>query len=136
MPSKAVYDAVKARLDENWSDLPVVYPDTWGEGPEDGSAFVAIQFPLASSEQMSTGAPGANVWRETGAIRFVVNSIRGEGLVDGLQYCDDLADLFRGKLFDGVTTWAPSPPVIDDRGDMGNYQQLSFTVEYQYDLIG
>lgn len=135
MPSKAVYDAVKARLDANWSALPVTFPDTAQETPDDASPYVVVQFPISSSEQMSIGAPGANVWRETGAIRFVINSSRGAGLTDGLQWADDLAALFRGKIFDGVRTYAPGSPVIDDRGDMGNYQQLSFAVEYDFDLL-
>jgi hypothetical protein len=136
MPSKAVYDAVKARLDAGWSGLPVTYPDTRTETPENASAFLVVEFPTSSSEQLTTGAPGANFWRETGTIRFVINSERGSGIADALGWADDLAALFRGKTFDGVTTWAPSPPVIDDANDRGMYAQISTAVEYWYDLTG
>lgn len=136
MASKAVVDAVEARLAANWSACPVYGLNSEAETPADGSPFLVVQYPVARSEQMSVGSPGANLWREEGAIRIVIHAQRGEGAADGLTWADELAALFRGKIFDGVTAWAPSPPVIDANNESGNYFALAIAIPYQFDLIG
>lgn len=136
MADKSVIDAVNARLASLWTSCPVRGLNLEGDTPADGSAFLAVEYPIASSSQISIGSPGSNVYREIGAIRFVINVQRGDGLDGGSQMAKDLAALFRGKQFSGVNTWAPSSPVLDDRNDIGNYWKLTFAVPYYFDLIG
>lgn len=136
MPLKLVVDAVEARLAEGWTKCPVVGINLTGNTPKDGSPFVQVSYPVANGEQLTVGAPGQNVYRETGAFRLVVNARRGRGVADGLAWADELAALFRGKEFGGIQTFAPSSPVIDDRNDEGNYFVLSFAVPYQADILG
>lgn len=136
MALKLVVDAVAARLAAQWTACPVVGINIQGRAPKDGSLYVVVQYPVASSDVISTGTPGANVHRETGVIRFVVNAERGDGVSAGLTIADDLASLFRSKVFGGVRTFAPSSPVIDDRNDDGNYFVLSFAVPYEADIFG
>jgi len=136
MASQAVVAAVNTRLEAAWTTLPVIGPNLQGEPPADGSAFLTVQYPVASEQQKSIGAPAANVWREEGAIRFVLAIERGQGVDQGLQWADALRALFRGKQFSGVTTYAPSPPVIDDSNDDGLYWKLTFVVSYYFDIIG
>ncbi|MDV2987009.1 UNVERIFIED_CONTAM: phage tail terminator-like protein [Methylobacteriaceae bacterium AG10] len=136
MPLKLVVDAVEARLTEGWTKCPVVGINLTGNTPKDGSPFVQVSYPVANGEQLTVGAPGQNVYRETGAFRLVVNARRGRGVADGLAWADELAALFRGKEFGGIQTFAPSSPVIDDRNDEGNYFALSFAVPYQADILG
>src|SRR5882724_10371232 len=121
MPSKAVVDAVEARLAANWTTTPVVGINLQPEVPADGSPFLTVQYPVSGGEQVSIGTPGAQRWRENGAIRFVLAIQRGNGVGQGLQWADSLAALFRGKQFSGVNTWAPSAPVLDDSNDRGDY---------------
>lgn len=136
MASKGVVDAIKARL-EGWDGgLPIVHPNETNESPADGSAYVRVDYPVSRSSQMSIGAPGANIWREEGVFRLVIYSTRGENLDEGLLIADSLASLFRGKNFDGVQTFAPSPPATNDDSDNGNYYILAVAVPYQFDLIG
>ncbi len=133
----AVSTAVEARLAAHWTRCPVrTLNSTEGDTPADNSAFLVVQYPVGSAAQISTGAPGANVFRDEGAIRFVLNVETGEGTLRALTWIDELASLFRGKLFDGVRTDAPSPPVIDDRNDAGGWFSLSFSVPYQHDIFG
>ena len=38
----------------------------------------------------------------------------------------------RQVVCDGVQTWVPSTPIIDDRNDQGNYFPVSFSVPYHF----
>lgn len=136
MPLKLVVDAVEARLAENWTRCPVVQANLIGVVPGGTDPFVQVFYPVSNGEQLTVGAPGQNVYRETGALRLVINARRGKGAGEGLAWADELAALFRGKEFGGVRTFAPSSPTIDDRNDEGKYFVLSFAVEYEADIFG
>lgn len=136
MALKKVVDAVAARLSAQWDRCPVYGINDKGETPGDGSPFVQISFPVANGEQLTVGDPGNNVYRETGAFHLAVHAQRGAGVTAGLTMADELATLFRGKNFDGVQTFAPSSPAIDDRNEEGMYFTLSVAVPYQADLLG
>ena len=144
MASLAVINAVEARLAALWTPLalcPVIGVNLQAQAPADGSPFLQVQYPIANGEQISIGAPGTNVFRETGAIRFVFATQRLAGLQTGLGWCDTLSAIFRGKKFNAngsanVNTWAPSSPIVDNNNDDGNYWLLSFVVPYYIDVTG
>lgn len=136
MASTEVVAAVKAQL-ATWSRFAATTIDYQNETfttPSDGSTFLQVDFPIAASDQASLGAPGANKFRDTGAIRFIVNVEAGQGADTANTYAGELATLFRAKsLNSGVITYAPSPPVY--LGVDGNYASWSITVPYQYDHL-
>lgn len=134
MASAAVFNAVRTRLDANWSTTPVVYPNEVFTTPADGSAFVQVEFPVADEQQISIGAPGNNVFRDVGTIRLVINIAKGQGLTVANAYAGTLGSLFRGKDFDNVITYAPTPPVY--LGVDGDYAAVSVAVPYYFDLVG
>ncbi|KQT13992.1 hypothetical protein ASG40_19385 [Methylobacterium sp. Leaf399] len=137
MALSAVSAAVEARLAGGWDKCPIrTLNDLAGDTPLDDEPFIELQFPVSQSEQISTGSPGTNVYRDEGVIRFVLNEVRGQGMVRALAWVDELAALFRGKYFDGVRSYAPSQPVLDDRNDDGRYFRLSFAVPYEHDTLG
>jgi hypothetical protein len=145
MALKAVRDAVEARLSAEWNEFPFRFVNQDGETPtpnQNGEVipgvtpWLRVTYPVANSQQQSLGSPGANVWREEGAFRITIGVETGDGLDRALEWADGLAAIFRGKSFDGVTTWAPSSPVIDDRNYQGGWYKVSFAVPYWYDLIG
>lgn len=136
MPLQIVVDAVEARLAASFAGCPVYGVNTQGETPPGGGPFVQVSYHVANGEQLTVGAPGANIYRETGAFRLEVNARRGKGVQQGLAWADELAALFRGKEFGGIQTFAPSSPSIDDRNDAGNYFKLSVAVPYQADIFG
>lgn len=137
MAKKRVIDAVEARLGQGWQGAPVYgLNGRIGDTPKDRSPYVLVQYPYNTARQLTFGAPGANVWRDEGGIRFVIHVARGSGVAQGLAWAEEIADLFRGKEFGGVQTFAPSSPVIDDANENGNYFILSLVVPYQFDLIG
>lgn len=143
MPQKSVVDAVEHRLDTLWlapeqimarvalhlPECPVFGINLQGDVPADGSVFAEVQYPVANVRQMDLAA---RRYREEGTIRLIVNAQRGLGVQDGLRLTDMLAAIFRSKKFDGVQTWAPSTPIIDDRNDQGNYFPVSFSVPYHF----
>lgn len=136
MARKAVVDAVMARLDALWDGPPIMETNVLGDAPGDGSAFVMVQFPVANEHRATFGAPGANIYREEGGIRFVINVERGKGVSDALTLADKMAGIFRGKEFQGVQTFAPSSPAIDDRNEEGLFYQVSVVVPYHHDILG
>lgn len=144
MASPAVTAAVTAQL-ASWTRAPVVDPNTQQEEPPvavDGAGnvtaqpYLVVQYPVATSTQSSIGAPGANVWRERGVIRFVLNIPRAVGIGQAMGWMDELIALFRGQKFGGVNTWGPSSPILDDSNDVGNFWVLTSAVEYYADIIG
>lgn len=137
MGLSAILAAVSDRLAAEWTRCPVREPNAKNRNtPEADEPFVEVQYPVMISAGISIGEPGSNLYRDEGAIRLVLNVVRGKGIVEAAVWIDELRDLFRGKIFDGVRTFAPSPPVIDDRNDDGRYYLLSFAVPFEHDYLG
>lgn len=135
MASAAVLAAIRARLTANWTATPVIYPNESSATPGDAAAFLTVQFPVALGDQITVGAPGNNVFRDSGAIRFVLAVPIGSGLEQGLAWIDQLRTLFRSVKFASVTTYAPSPAVENNANDDGNYWVLSFSVPFYADIF-
>lgn len=131
MASAAVIAAVKARQEAGWTTAPFLYPNESYPLSDNPSTFVAVEFPVAASDQASLGAPGANKFRDLGTIRFTINTPVNIKTDLAIQYAGELANLFRAKVFDGVITYAPSPPVY--LGAEGNYAAWSISIPYKYD---
>jgi len=131
MASKAVVDAFEAQIGATWSGLAVVGTNTSGESPSDGSSFIIIQFPVSTAVRITVNT---GRYFEEGAARFVINMQRGDGLGAGLTKADALATLFRDVDFGGVETFVPSPPIIDDTNEDGNYYAFAVIVPYRYEF--
>lgn len=113
----------------NLPALPFGGINVEGDIPPDASMFGEIQFPVGNVQQMDLAA---RRYREEGAIRVIVNWQRGLDIKGGLKLAGLLAAMFRSKKFDGVQTWVPSVPVVDDRNDNGVYFPVSFSVPYHF----
>lgn len=145
MASKAVVDAVEARLATNgaWMSidgnaLPVIGMNTEGEAPADGRPHIEVTYPVANERQLTLGSPGSNQWKEDGAFRIIINERRGIGIARANGWAEELATLFRGvALASGaIQCFGASPPVINSGNDLGNYWQMSFVVAYWFFRIG
>ncbi|MDB5618466.1 phage tail terminator-like protein [Tardiphaga sp.] len=135
MAGKKVVDAVAARLAANWTLCAIIDDDTSGQGTGDGKPYVTIEYPVSAENQITVGAPGNNVFRESGAFRIVLSFSTGSGLSQPLDWIDQLRALFRGKQFDGVTTWAPSPAAVDNSNYVGGRFLISFSTPYFADIF-
>ncbi|MCS0501620.1 hypothetical protein [Ancylobacter mangrovi] len=132
MASASVFSAVQARLEANWSRSPVVNLNDVSEAQD--PPWVTFQVPLSNEEQITIGAPGQNVFRESGVLRLVLAIPRGARIAPWLEWMDDLRALFRSRQFDGVRTYGASPAVLDDRNDDGKFWLLSAAVLYDADI--
>lgn len=131
MASPDVIAAVRQRLD-GFTAAPLYFPN---EALPDGQTFVAVQFPVATEEQASIGAPGSNVFREEGVIRFTIAVRAGSG-TEGLgNIATALRNLFRNARFGGVRSYVPTTPVLDDRSDAAGSFKGSFVVPYDFDTF-
>lgn len=137
MASGAVTDIVTAWLTANWTATPILVANVDGSVPADGSAFAIIEFPIAAEEQISIGAVGTRVWRESGTFRFVLCAPIGSGLNDPanpwLNRIDALRAVVRGAKYQNVQTWGPGAPEPKDQSDRGAYYELSFSTEFYFD---
>lgn len=142
MASAAVMGIVRARVGALWVTTPVFYPNEQQtssglQTPADGSPFLEVQYPVSGEDQKSIGNPGNNIWREMGAIRFVLQIPRGAGVETYVSWLDGLRTNFRGKTLGSsgeMKTFQATPAVLDDRNDSGNYWSISSSVAYWYDI--
>jgi hypothetical protein len=135
MAHTQVINAVSGRLAALWSLCPVqIEPAGPQPPPRDGSLFLAVEFHSSYSRQATIGSPGANIYRDEGAIRFVLHVPNSTGYRAGSEQCQILAGLFRGQQFDGVETFAPSPASVDRSRTGGNYLALAFVVPFKFDF--
>ena len=135
MASKAVMDAVDGRLAAAWTRAPIYGPNAPEQMPNDAGAFVSLMFPVADEKQITLGEPGTRLYREDGAFRVVLSVPLGSGMSPWLEWIDEIRSVFRGVVFDGVTTWEATPPAINSESDDGAYMLLSVAVPYQFDFI-
>lgn len=135
MASVAVMTAVEARVATYWSASAVVAANTSGDTPAAGTAFLTVQYPVASEDHISLGQVGQRGFRENGGIRFVLSIPRGEGISYWQGLLEALTAYFRAAQFGGVSTLSPSPPLTDDSNDNGSYWLLTSVVEYYFDIF-
>jgi Bacteriophage related domain of unknown function len=131
MPLKAVADAVENRLTSNWTATPVIPYDTQPEPPSDVEGFVVVQYPVVNGVRPGLGR---TFWEE-GVIRIILNVVRGIGSAQALTWSGELAYMFRAVKFDGVETFMPDGPVIDDTIEEGNWVMYSISIPYRYEFV-
>jgi hypothetical protein len=135
MASKLVMDAVAALLATYWTACPIIGVNAIGDTPADGSEFLTVQYPVSNETPITLGQVGQRLFREAGAIRFVLSVPRGLGIDLGAQHVDTLRALFRAAQFGGVNCLSASPSAIDDGNDDGAYYRMRVIVEYYADIL-
>lgn len=132
MPSAAVESVFRTRLAAGWDAANGVILGTNGvsEPPPDGGPFLVIHYPIATNSR-----PVLTRKRfEEGAARIIYNVKKGILPETSLPLADTIAALFRGDklIVDSVEFFEPSPPIINDDNDDGNYYELAVVVPYRY----
>lgn len=136
MARKQVYDAVKSALDGGFSACPVIYPNQTMTPPVDNGPFVEVQYPFVDAEQRTIGAPGSNILREEGAIRFVIAVPVTYG-TDGIYtVANALIALFTNLRSGAFRTYVPTSPTFDDRNERNGWFVASLSVPYDHDITG
>lgn len=135
MASQAVFAAVMTRLEANWDETPITDANGGGRVPARNTPFLSVEFPIASEQQLTVGAPGHNVFREEGAFRIVLSVPIGHKLTPFNGWIDTLRTVFRAQSFGGVETWGAAPAITNARSANGAYYELSFAVPYRFDFF-
>jgi hypothetical protein len=129
MPSATVEAAFQARLYEfTLGDPPVIPAITVGQPSNTDDAFIVIQYPVVNGSKPVLGRH----YFEEGAARLVLNVRRSAEMETALGLADDIAGMFRDYKFHGIETFTPSPPIINEVSNDGNWFSLSVIVPYRY----
>lgn len=134
MASAAVKTAVEAQL-QSWSGLsayPFVDENDVGNSPDD--KFLTIEYPVANEDRINVGARPV-IFRETGAIRFVLHILNMSGLAAAVVTIDTLRDHFREQTLAGVDTFEAAPAAYDKSNRRGSFYEIAFVVTYRFDLF-
>lgn len=139
MASSFVVSTIAAAVAANWSYTPVVLPNDEGLAPDDGSAFLVLEFPPVGDEnQITIGAVGTRVFREEGAFVLTLCAPIGMGVnptaSPWLDRLDALRAALRGQNFSNVNTLAATPPHENGESDRGAYYELAVAIPYYFDL--
>lgn len=133
MARQAVVDAVETNRLNLWTYGPVAGMVRQDERLDSSSTFLAVQYPVANTARRSVGD---RLYREEGAVRFVLQFTRDENRALMMQRADELADLFRDQTIGSVRFLQPTSPFIDDNNDEGNFYSLSIVAPYTFDYPG
>ena len=129
MPSAVVDAAFQARYYEHTLNDPPLYSAILSGQPANSlDAFVILQYPVVNGSKPTIGRH----YFEEGAARFVLNVRRTAEMEAALSIADDLASIFRDRKFHGIQTFTPSPSIINDTSNDGNWFSLSVIVPYRY----
>jgi len=129
MPSATVEAAFQARYyEETLNDPPIIPAIVVGQPANTHDAFVVLQYPVVNGSKPVLDRH----YFEEGAARFVLNVRRTAEMETALALADDIAGMFRDRKFHGIETFTPSPPIINDTSNDGNWFSLSVIVPYRY----
>lgn len=139
MSSVEVVEAVRAFLEANYTELPLVFENETQSVPEDGSAFVFVGFRGGLFDRASIGAlegaEDANIWREEGTLLLEVNSPSGAGPVVARQYARTLCNIFRARQI-GAISFSSMSLGAAERSIEGNYWPFIVAIDYLHDTYG
>ena len=139
MASAVVVTAIQTALAANWTATPIVQPNNESLVPDDGSAFLVLEFPPVGDEtQITIGAQGTRIFREEGAILLTLCIPLGIGVnavtTPWLTQFDALRAAMRGQQFGYVNTLGASPAHENGESDRGAYYELSSAIPYYADI--
>lgn len=137
MSSLYVRTKVRGILEDAGLTPPIV-SDVWLFGdadPPDGAThWIAPDFPGAVEEQITVGAPGANIFRESGTFQVHVFGLAGLGDTQLTTYAEAIRTLFRAQTVDSIRYYGADPPLIGEGSENGRWLRATVAVEYEYDL--
>jgi hypothetical protein len=131
MARSEVVAAVYDRLEASWTQTVVRRMNEFADDASEPTPFVTPQFPFSTTSRLTLGNPP--YFRETGGIRLMLNVLRGTPIEDVVAQANDLAELFRDKVFDGVHTQTPASPVLGDDNERSSYFAMPVIVPYYFD---
>ncbi|HTV69805.1 MAG TPA: hypothetical protein VMF90_14820 [Rhizobiaceae bacterium] len=133
MASAEVYTAVHDHLEAGFTDAPLVFENEDAPLPDTPAALVKVEMFGDIYQQETIGAPGENLWRETGTILMRVLVPRGSGTIVARTHARKLVDLFREVEVDGIRFGVGSIAAGEPGESDGNYFVMEASVEFARD---
>jgi hypothetical protein len=133
MSSPTAFDAFKSVLDTYAAGadaLPVRYENEFCQDLLDVNtpAWIYVEGYGDNYRQDTMGAPGANVWEETGVTYLHVMVPSGEGSTNARTYSRALMNLFREKPVSGLFMPEMSLGAGEPGQDFPNYWSFAVTI--------
>jgi hypothetical protein len=138
MSSKFVRDEIKAFLDANWTDTPIVGEENEFDSPPDNlDPWLTYGFLAEPENPVSIGAPSSNCKEEYGQIHITVFVASGSGSDAALTYAESVRTMMRtANLGSGLRVVAVDAPetAFPSRVDasQGNFFGYQVVVNYHY----
>lgn len=135
MSSPSAFAAFKGVLDTyaaGTGALAVRYENDFVQNllDENTPAWVYVEIYGDSYNQDTMGAPGANVWEETGAVYLHVMVPSGTGSEDARTHANTLLNLFREKPVSNIFMPEMSIGAGDPGRDFPNYFAITATIAW------
>lgn len=128
MASPTAFDAFADRL-ADWTATPVVFENDGYQLPETPTPFVYVEIFGDTYNQDTLGAPGANMWLETGVAYLHVMVQTGTGSREARALANRLLYLFREQPT-GLTITEMSIGAGDPSRSFGNYFSIAATLTW------
>lgn len=125
MASPTVFDAFTERL-ADWETTLVVFENE--QIPSGRTPFVYVEIFGDAFDQDTMGAPGSNVWEETGQTYLHVMVPSGSGSATARDHANALMYLFREQPIDGINMTEMSIGAGDPGRDFPNMWALTLTI--------
>lgn len=98
---------IEKRLDANWATTRVAYENIRFDTPRTDEPWVQCRIFEDTSNRINVGQPGCH--RTSGLIVLSVYVPKNTGTNLARDYASQLAEIFRGRQFNGITCWEATP---------------------------
>lgn len=132
---------IAAKFVDEWVDLsdnpltPVFFANINGTAPVDANGnkipFVRLFITNGSSEQISLGKPGNNLFRHPGVVTAKIYGLKSVGEMAALDLADTFLSIFRNLYIDGICFQSPYVVRMGETED--GYYQINGVCPFERD---
>ncbi|KQS78084.1 hypothetical protein ASG25_21880 [Rhizobium sp. Leaf384] len=129
MSSLNAYNLIMTRLAE-WVETPVSEENDGFSTPDVPAPFVYVEVVGDMLEQQTVGAPGSNLWLESGVVYLHVMTPNGAGSRDARGIAERLTMLFRERPLGDLHPRQMSIGAGDPGRSFGGYYAMTATITW------
>lgn len=133
MASVQAFDAFHAYLEGEWTGAAIQWENDASAPPDTPETLVFAEIYGGLYQQESVGAPGGNLWRESGMLYLHVMSVRGTGSREARVIATNLSNLFRERGPAGIRIIDMSIGAGEPGENDGNFFRTTLQVGFERD---
>lgn len=130
MASLDAFNAFHGALVPGWTATPIVFENEHYDPPNTPVPFLYVEIVGDMLRQDTIGAPGANMWLETGFTYIHVMVPSGTGTAAARGYADDVLNIFREQYVGGMNMPDMSIGAGEPGKDFPEYWALTATIHW------